>query len=360
MQKKELTEAQNKKLNNLGQKIGVVLMAILLIGIWFFIGFMFGQKAGARKVTAQADTLEYNNGDYSFSQTYYIPLHGNIGVIAPNYNQSALSNLLTCKTNIYLAIQEGTGYFGFTATYGESISNITHASIKSSTNPADRRIGVNMAGYGATSAFSNVSITLTAEYHDDEEYIDYSSLDEYAITSVRIYRNYYTDVASDVVNHYKEDVFYIELSWQIGEDDSIITYIVLYPSRVRYTFAGTYNIDASSNVSFYVNSNNSNNFILEMSYNNYAMGFDAGFNSGYQKAMTAGGMIQYEEGYQAGVRATVTDQNTLKGVVTTVIETPVNIFRTIFNWDLLGYNLFGLFTALFTIIFVVWLFKKVL
>lgn len=80
-------------------------------------------------------------------------------------------------------------------------------------------------------------------------------------------------------------------------------------------------------------------FLIDKSYND---GYDLGFNQGSQSSYNNG----YNAGYNKGLESA--NQNTFLTLFTSVIEAPVNAVLSIFDFEVLGYNLKGFFVGLFS------------
>ena len=80
-------------------------------------------------------------------------------------------------------------------------------------------------------------------------------------------------------------------------------------------------------------------FLIDQSYNN---GYNLGFNQGSESSYNNG----YNAGYNKGLENA--NQNTFLTLFTSVIEAPVNAVLSIFDFEVLGYNLKGFFVGLFS------------
>lgn len=90
---------------------------------------------------------------------------------------------------------------------------------------------------------------------------------------------------------------------------------------------------------------------LNEGYNNgYAEGNDKGYNNGYN--------VGYNNGYSEGVEDT--NQYSFLNLVSATIDAPIKYFQSLFNFELLGVNLQGFLTGLFTLCVIVTIIKMVL
>ena len=76
-------------------------------------------------------------------------------------------------------------------------------------------------------------------------------------------------------------------------------------------------------------------------------GYQAGYDLGYLNGNLQGENIGYNKGYAEGVD----DANnyTFKSLITSVIDVPINAFRSLFNFDLLGFNMANFMLSILTL-----------
>lgn len=105
-----------------------------------------------------------------------------------------------------------------------------------------------------------------------------------------------------------------------------------------------------------------NNRIEGISYATWfdSTAFDYGYNSGYAKGRlegsnnsynagyTAGQSVGYNQGYAQGLLDNGGEWS-FRSLLTAVIDTPVQVFTDLFNFEILGVNLTGFFLGLFSI-----------
>lgn len=102
---------------------------------------------------------------------------------------------------------------------------------------------------------------------------------------------------------------------------------------------------SSSNTYFYLGDiqvetkNLNTQFLIDKSYND---GYELGFNQGSESSYNNG----YNAGYNKGLESA--SQNTFLTLFTSVIEAPVNAVLSMFDFEVLGYNLKGFFVGLFS------------
>ncbi len=89
-------------------------------------------------------------------------------------------------------------------------------------------------------------------------------------------------------------------------------------------------------------------------YNNgKAAGQSSGYSSGYSDGDSAGYTRGFAEGQEAG------GDYTFLSLLSSVIDAPINAFKSLFNFDLLGFNLLSFITGLITLALVIFIVKKV-
>ena len=79
----------------------------------------------------------------------------------------------------------------------------------------------------------------------------------------------------------------------------------------------------------------------------YASGEKTGYQNGYKKGKTDG----YNSGYSYGVRES--NDYTFLGLISACIDAPISYFTSLFNFELLGFNLSSFFKVVFTICVIV-------
>ena len=90
----------------------------------------------------------------------------------------------------------------------------------------------------------------------------------------------------------------------------------------------------------------------------YNVGSNDGFNNGYNDGYDIGHNVGYNNGYTAGSEDS--NQYTFLNLVSATIDAPIKYFQSLFNFELLGVNLQGFLTGLFTLCVIVTIIKMVL
>lgn len=85
----------------------------------------------------------------------------------------------------------------------------------------------------------------------------------------------------------------------------------------------------------------------------YSTGVSTGENTGYNKGYNSG----YLYGYEKGVDAVEGTDNTLVGLVGGILTAPVNMLKTIFDFEFLGINLTHFIFSIVSLFIVIWLIK---
>ena len=114
------------------------------------------------------------------------------------------------------------------------------------------------------------------------------------------------------------------------------------------------------------NNSNANQIFYKLSDESYDLGYangrSEGYDLGYKNGSTTGFNDGYSFGYDVGKQDGLSggnpDLNTLSGLFLTAFQSPFHLLQTIFNVDILGLNLSGLFIGLISIIIVLFIVKR--
>lgn len=87
----------------------------------------------------------------------------------------------------------------------------------------------------------------------------------------------------------------------------------------------------------------------------YTYGYSNGYNEGYAQGESSSYGNGYSTGYQKGIREA--NQNSLYNMILAIVDTPIHIFKGIFDFNVLGINLTNFVLSLISILIVVWLLK---
>lgn len=89
-----------------------------------------------------------------------------------------------------------------------------------------------------------------------------------------------------------------------------------------------------------------------------SQGYDKGYNEGYSE----GNSVGYNNGYNEGFDDGVLDSNNYSffGLITAVIDAPVRVLTSLFNFNFLGINLWVFITSILTLSLVVFVVRKFL
>lgn len=101
----------------------------------------------------------------------------------------------------------------------------------------------------------------------------------------------------------------------------------------------------------------------DRNYNNgYANGLKYGLNEGEQKGIEKANSTidptsaSYIEGYNQGEQS----KNNLSGMVFTIVESPINIFKQIFDFNILGFDITQVIFSLLSLLIIVFIIKKLI
>lgn len=89
--------------------------------------------------------------------------------------------------------------------------------------------------------------------------------------------------------------------------------------------------------------------------NGYNTGYNAGESAGYKDGYSVGQTTGYNNGYSDGMEDS--NQYTFLNLLSATIDAPVKYFQSLFNFELLGVNLQGFLTGLFTLCVIVTIVK---
>ena len=90
--------------------------------------------------------------------------------------------------------------------------------------------------------------------------------------------------------------------------------------------------------------------ISDLYSNAYQVGFSEGLAAGVDDGYNRGRIEGYSQGYE---EASTVGDISFRSLIASVVDVPVNAFRGLFNFEILGVNLFSFFTGLLTIALVV-------
>lgn len=96
----------------------------------------------------------------------------------------------------------------------------------------------------------------------------------------------------------------------------------------------------------------------DVAYNNFVENYEEFLQEQYNKGVAYGKSVAYNEGYNAGAEAS--NQFTFARLLTSAIDVPINTFKSLFNFEILGVNLTNFFFSLFTISLVLAIIKLII
>lgn len=91
-------------------------------------------------------------------------------------------------------------------------------------------------------------------------------------------------------------------------------------------------------------------------------GYNTGYNAGYDTGNSEGYDLGYNVGFNSGYSEGAEDSNqyTFLNLISATIDAPIKYFQSLFNFELLGVNLQGFLTGLFTLCVIVTIIKIVI
>lgn len=121
-------------------------------------------------------------------------------------------------------------------------------------------------------------------------------------------------------------------------------------------YSESFNSDLSTRTYYVTPSDLTDNQYYQEGYsagqtNGYNTGYNVGQSEGYNQGYNVGQNVGYNSGYTAGSEDS--NQYTFLNLVSATIDAPVKYFQSLFNFELLGVNLQGFLTGLFTLCVIV-------
>lgn len=178
---------------------------------------------------------------------------------------------------------------------------------------------IDSSGYDNTTNFNaNISYIVLGSYLDARTYFLNEYLDNEIFTSKYNFISY-VDINNNNLN------IFIPLDSNITSD--------YFTFRTYYTSAG-------------------NN-------DSYLEGVNVGYSNGFINGQKEGETIGYNKGYNIGYNVGLNDSNqyTFLNLISATIDAPISYFQSLFNFELLGVNLQGFITGLFTLCVIVTIIK---
>lgn len=165
-----------------------------------------------------------------------------------------------------------------------------------------------------------------------------SSLFNYNVVSIRFYSDSYdTGLAYNHIQFIDNNTHYLDVSFTCN-------YISLDSNRLLRDRV------------YYLSNNFQDNELYNQGFlagesTGYRTGYSDGVNVGYNEGYSVGNDIGYNNGFSDGVEDS--NQYTFMNLLSATIDAPVKYFQSLFNFELLGVNLQGFLTGLFTLCIIV-------
>lgn len=96
----------------------------------------------------------------------------------------------------------------------------------------------------------------------------------------------------------------------------------------------------------------------DVAYNNFVENYEEFLQEQYNKGVAYGKSVAYNEGYNDGAEAS--NQFTFARLLSSAIDVPINTFKSLFNFEILGVNLTNFFFSLFSISLVLAIIKLII
>lgn len=366
------------KVPTLKMKIITILMVVGYSAVIFFFGFYAGRRSrsssSASVIVASADVGEMttettyqpdvSNVITNPAGVYKIPIFNLPGINAQTVDDSSpvtINRELSLQYDWYLTLEKNNFEYGIGSWSDRVSSCFATGALHDSDPESDATPAILSWHIGNLNSSELVRRQVDFSiYVLSTSTIDWSSFDEYFLYMVQIKTLYFgTDL--DFIRNtlgVAPRVFTIVLWYQIGEDNTNFVELAIVPTLLYQQQPLTDEITTYDCDMFYVSNSNVRVQQTQISQDYYDVGYQIGYDNGKLNTETIKTSDAYKAGYEKGYAAGNASGNDLRSVIVAGIETPVNMFREMTNWSLLGFNLFGIFTALLTVIVIVFLIKK--
>lgn len=335
---------EKKKFNF--KKFGIVL-CICFITLFAFIPFVNFNNIGSVNAS-EIDTVSVSSGsdDVTYSYTFTSSDLYYIDTYFHSYSANYLATCLFSASSSYLS---GTDYITITPYF----YNVSVSGLNLSYNDYSLFIAEN----GTYIEKDSFKITRGT-------YLD--AMFSYSSTGINSYGDYY------MVRLYSSSNFncnVVKIVLSISSDINIPS----APNGFKYLSLHYYDVNGEYIVfsfivsdsfvfntrTYYLTSNFTDNDIyIQGVTDGYNQGYNIGLNDGYDKGFSAGEIVGFDDGYNNGINDS--NQYSFYNLFGAVLDAPVKVFSGLFNFNLLGVNLLGLITGLFTLAVVIVILKKVM
>lgn len=324
-----------------------MILLYLALSLFWISGYKYG-KEHSDNIKASADV---DSDDYDAGYTY-IPLDFQTSFAF--YSNSLLdwveSTGINVFNNKYFIYKQGSSWWSI-GEYGDTLDFLNEVY---DLNPNGDNITYN--GTGTFYNFNNSSyITYTySMYPTDADYIftDFVNFEDISLRKIEFYNNFYTSDLDELYTNYSDSLIFLRLVFEddVGGENDIDIGVKL--TAVNFSTPTNYCI-------FYTPQSMSTIKTYQVNIDNYQLGYDQGLWAGQHAPNNYSYNQGYAEGYDIGFTegSSTNNGNTLRSVIVAGIETPVNMFRTMTNWEFLGFNLFGLFCVILTIVVLIYVVK---
>lgn len=310
------------KLSNLMLNEGATPLPFEPYGLWYSQGnynnygnvkYNDGYNAGYSQAT---DDIYSNNPFYNASLKYYAALDSSSPWFTMTLDNSILQNSNTLDVNqVVKSILNENDQYAFYNDHGIGYFKVDFAK---SFSASEMVYLVNAANpYQFDHYF-------TYYFDDGSEYVFHNPIESE-------YSNYYWQYDVSLANTNKNGQRVVGISFRKGARD-----IVNSVSQSQYNIG--YNDGYSSGYS-----------------SGYDSGTGAGYNTGYAEGNKQGYSTGYNDGYEIGFGQT----NYLRTTVFAIADTPIRVFKQIFDFNILGINIAGIVLSIMSLFVIIWLVKKV-
>lgn len=176
------------------------------------------------------------------------------------------------------------------------------------------------------------------------------------------------------------DIVKIEIGGFIGSTNFFNTVnennrVVPYQKALNYNFiryydrnnnfiefavpCGSSNVNLLDNRTYYLSTDLDNQTVYNQGvYDGIQQGKQEGIQIGRQEAVNEYKDVWYQDGYNNGIEDS--NQYTFLSVISAMVDAPIQALSGLLSFDLLGFNMFGLFGGLFTLAIIIFIIRLIL
>lgn len=316
------------------------------------LSFFAGAICGRQTISAKADTIEYN-------EYYEYTLTGKLQGIRLYQSTTISTGYAEIMSDVVIKYNDS-GIVGVSrSSYSSTTQETTYTNIPINiTDEGTQNISVTAKIYTTYSNYTVTTIPLTL-------YI-YNASNNGRNTPTQFLSQQATSGTSPTYAEYNSDITQSGV-W-------IAKFACQYPNETANTgYTDKQTIFVYIQNQTYMNNKyflNRTPQVQTIKFGNYPQqtyqqGLNEGYTKGYADGKASGengleqyGTQKYNEGYNDG--AISANQNTFKSLFFSIADAEIKIFRSMLNFDFLGYNILNFVTAIITITIAIWIIRFIL